>query len=171
MANSKVAIGETVVVEGSLSPAVGYLKRGEKAEVAYSENVADLHRKGFIIVKGKPSANPVTPGVPVAPDQTIPSVSFEKPDQTVPSVPSGTNQDLVDAAPPAPAGNPVTPTVPQGTDQGLVEATPVAPEPAPEPNPDVDNGLVEVANPDVDNSLVDVNAKPASATTRTTAKK
>jgi hypothetical protein len=156
MANSKVAIGETVVVEGSLSPAVGYLKRGEKAEVAYSENVADLHRKGFIIVKGKPSANPVTPGVPVAPDQTIPSVSFEKPNQTVPTVPS------------APEATPVTPTVPQGTDQGLVEATPVAPEPAPEPNPDVDNGLVEVANPDVDNSLVDSGAAPGSPKTATT---
>lgn len=147
MANSKVAIGETVVVEGSLSPAVGYLKRGEKAEVAYSENVADLHRKGFIIVKGKPSANPVTPGVPVAPDQTIPSVSFEKPDQSVPNVPnSGTNQDLL-------------------------ESTPPAPEPAPEPNPDVDNGLVEVANPDdVDNSLVDVNAKSAKTNTSTAKK-
>ena len=121
MADSKVAIGETVVVEGSLSPAAGYLKRGEQAEVAYSENVADLHRKGFIIVRGKPSANPVTPGVPSAPDQTVPTVP--------------------------PEGNPVTPEVPQGTNQDLVEATPVqAPDQSiPEvANPDVDNSLVDV---------------------------
>jgi hypothetical protein len=156
MADSKVALGETVVVEGSLSPAAGYLKRGEQAEVAYSENVADLHRKGFIIVRGKPSANPVTPGVPVAPDQSVPSVPSVKPDQSVPEVPnSGTNQDLEQASPPPPAGNPVTPEMPQGTNQDLVEAAP--PE---EPKP----------NPDVDNSLVDVNAKPASAKTSTTRK-
>lgn len=135
----KIGLNEVVVVEGSLTPAMGYLKRGEQAEVAFSENVADLHRRGYLIVRGKPSANPVTPGVPVAPDQSVPSVPVQKPDQSVPSVPnSGTNQDLVEAAPPVP-------------------------EPEPEPNPDVDNGLVEVANPDVDNSLVDVNAKPASA--------
>jgi hypothetical protein len=121
MADSKVALGETVVVEGSLSPAAGYLKRGEQAEVAYSENVADLHRKGFIIVRGKPSANPVTPGVPLAPDQSVPTVP--------------------------PEGNPVTPEVPQGTNQDLVEATPVqAPDQSiPEvANPDVDNSLVDV---------------------------
>lgn len=121
MADSKVALGETVVVEGSLSPAAGYLKRGEQAEVAYSENVADLHRKGFIIVRGKPSANPVTPGVPSAPDQTVPTVP--------------------------PEGNPVTPEAPQGTNQDLVEATPVqAPDQTiPEvANPEVDNSLVDV---------------------------
>lgn len=161
MANSKVSLGETVVVEGSLSPAVGYLKRGEQAEVAYSENVADLHRKGFIIVKGKPKADPVTPGAPVAPDQTVPTVSFEKPDQTVPTVPSGTDQGLVEASPPAPEGNPVTPEVPQGTNQDLVDASPVQ---AP------DQTTPDVADPDVDNSLVDVNAKTAQAKTSTTRK-
>jgi hypothetical protein len=151
MADSKVAIGETVIVEGSLSPAMGYLKRGEQAEVPYSETIADLHRKGFLIVRGKPSANPVTPTVPVAPDQSVPTVPM-KPGQTVPSVPnSGTNQDLEQATPPSPAGNPVTPEMPQGTNQDLVEATPPAEEPKP--------------NPDVDNSLVDVNAKPSSVKT------
>ena len=140
----KIGLNEVVVVEGSLTPAMGYLKRGEQAEVAFSENVADLHRRGYVIVRGKPSANPVTPGVPVAPGQSVPSVPSVKPDQSVPNVPnSGTNQDLVEAAPPVP-------------------------EPEPEPNPDVDNGLVEVANPDVDNSLVDVNAKPASAKSSST---
>jgi hypothetical protein len=123
MADSKVALGETVVVEGSLSPAAGYLKRGEQAEVAYSENVADLHRKGFIIVRGKPSANPVTPGVPSAPDQSVPSVPSVKPDQSVPEVPnSGTNQDLVEATPV------------QAPDQSIPEVA----------NPDVDNSLVDV---------------------------
>jgi hypothetical protein len=98
----------------------------------------------------------VTPGVPSAPDQTVPSVPSVKPDQSVPEVPnSGTNQDLEQASPPPPAGNPVTPEMPQGTNQDLVEAAP--PE---EPKP----------NPDVDNSLVDVNAKPASAKTSTTRK-
>jgi hypothetical protein len=126
MADSKVALGETVVVEGSLSPAAGYLKRGEQAEVAYSENVADLHRRGFIIVRGKPSANPVTPGVPSAPDQSVPSVPSVKPDQSVPSVPnSGTNQDLVDATPV------------QAPDQTKPEVA----------NPDVDNSLVDVNAP------------------------
>jgi hypothetical protein len=140
----KIGLNEVVVVEGSLTPAMGYLKRGEQAEVAFSENVADLHRRGYVIVRGKPSANPVTPGVPVAPGQSVPSVPVQKPDQSVPNVPnSGTNQDLVEAAPPVP-------------------------EPEPEPNPDVDNGLVEVANPDVDNGLVDVNAKPASAKSSST---
>lgn len=142
----KIGLNEVVVVEGSLTPAMGYLKRGEQAEVAFSENVADLHRRGYVIVRGKPSANPVTPGVPVAPGQSVPSVPVQKPDQSVPSVPSGTNQDLVQAAPPVP-------------------------EPEPEPNPDVDNGLVEVANPDVDNSLVDVNAKSARSTSTSSAKK
>jgi hypothetical protein len=149
----KIGLNEVVVVEGSLTPAMGYLKRGEQAEVAFSENVADLHRRGYVIVRGKPSANPVTPGVPVAPGQSVPSVPVQKPDQSVPSVPSGTNQDLVQAAPPPPEGNPVTPDMPQGTNQDLVEAAP--PE---EPKP----------NPDVDNSLVDVNAKPASAKSSST---
>jgi hypothetical protein len=122
MADSKVAIGETVIVEGSLSPAMGYLKRGEQAEVPYSENIADLHRKGFLIVRGKPTANPVTPVTPVAPDQSVPTVPSVKPDQSVPSVPnSGTNQDLAQATPV------------QAPDQTKPEVA----------NPEVDNNLID----------------------------
>lgn len=105
-------MADTVLIEGSLTPAMGYLRRGEQAEVALTPNVYDLANKGYIVIKG-------------------------------------------DA--PAPEPTPVTPTAPQGTNQDLVEATPPAPEPEPTPNPDVDNGLVEVTNPDaVDNSLVDI---------------
>lgn len=74
------------------------------------------------------------------PDQTVPTLP-QAPDQSVPSVPSGTDNELVEATPPPPAGNPdLTPEVDQGTDQGLVEATPPVEE---VPNPDVDNSLVE----------------------------
>jgi len=138
---SKLAVGDSVVVEGSLSPAMGYLKRGEQAEVAFSETVADLHRKGFIVVKGKAGEVPPAQGT----DQivpTVPPVSFEKPDQTVPTVPSVKPDQTV-------------PTVPNsGTNQDLVDASPVQ---------GTDNVVPEVANPEVDNSLVDANATDAKS--------
>jgi len=125
--SSDSSIPDTVLLEGSVTPAVGILRRGERATVPYTPNVEDLIRRGFVDIV----ARSVDGTLPPAPEPTAP----DKP------------------------ATPVTPEMPQGTDQELVEATPLTPEPDPEPNPDVDNSLVEVANPDVDNSLVNPNGK------------
>ena len=125
---------ETVLVEGSVTPAVGYLKRGKQAVVLHTPLLNDLVSKGFIdIVKvldaGDVPAKPITPGMP-----------------------QGTNNDLVQVDPVAPPKQPTTTlpgTVTSGTNQDLVEATPVDPG---------NQDLVEVGNPAVDNTLVDPNA-------------
>ena len=114
---------ESVVIEGSVTPAVGVLKRGKRAVVPYTTNIIDLVSRGFIdIVKDANPGEVYTPpaGTPITP--TVPTVPGPKPDQTVPSVPSGTNQDLVEATPI------------EGTDQSVPEVA----------NPDVDNSLVDV---------------------------
>lgn len=110
MADTK---GAVVIIEGSLTPAAGYLKRGEQAEVTYTDTVQELADGGFIKIvanKDAPSPIPVTPG------------NTTEATPVTPTVPQGTDQGLVEASPVAPAGNPVTPEVPQGTDQGLVDS-------------------------------------------------
>jgi len=115
--SSDSATPDTVLIEGSVTPAVGILRRGERATVPFTPNVEDLIRRGFIDIVAR------------SVDGTLPAAPTPEP-----------------PAPDRPA-TPVTPEMPQGTDQELVEATPVqgtdqiVPEVA---NPDVDNELVEV---------------------------
>jgi hypothetical protein len=91
MADSKDAV---VIIEGSLTPAAGYLKRGEQVEVTYTETIQDLHDKGFInIVANKDAPSPI----PVDPSNTLPGAT-----PVTPEVPQGTNQDLAQATPVAP---------------------------------------------------------------------
>jgi hypothetical protein len=94
---------------------------------------------GLVEVTPEPTPEPtlITPEV----DQGHRPGAGGTPDQTVPTLPQKPDQELVEATPPPPEGNPdLTPQVDQGTDQELVEATPPVEE---VPNPDVDNGLLE----------------------------
>jgi hypothetical protein len=111
MADSKEA---AVIIEGSLTPAAGYLKRGEQAEVAYTETVQELADGGFINIVA--NADAYTP-IPVNPDKTLPSAT-----PVTPEMPQGVNQDLAQATPV------------QATDQTIPEVA----------NPEVDNSLVDV---------------------------
>ncbi len=113
MADSKEA---SVIIEGSLTPAAGYLKRGEQVEVAYTETIQALADGGFINIVA--NADAYTP-LPVSPTP-LPNGGVEP--------------------------TPVTPGMPQGTDQGLVEATPVQAPDQTKPevaNPEVDNSLID----------------------------
>ena len=77
MADSSKA-NPVVTVEGSLTPAAGYLKRGERVEVTYTDTVQELVDGGFINLVtqevGTPAPMPVDPGepVPVGTPSTIP---------------------------------------------------------------------------------------------------
>lgn len=118
-------MADVVLIEGSLTPAMGYLRRGEQAEVPLTDLVNELTRKGYIIIRG--AADGSAPPLQL-PDQTLPTVP-QTPDQTLPTVPDPGNQDLVEATP-----------VPQEPDQSIPEV----------PNPDVDNSLVDITDPGTD---------------------
>ncbi len=106
-----------VLIEGSLTPAAGYLKRGEQVEVTLTDNVKDLESKGFInfVIEVPQTPEPQPVAVPITPE--------------------------------VPGATPVTPEAPQGTNQDLAQATPVQAPDQTKPevaNPEVDNSLVDV---------------------------
>lgn len=94
-------MADSILIEGSLTPAVGYLKRGEQAEVALTDTVRDLITKGYLIeVKAGSAAS--EPKEPVAPS-TIPGqgTPVQAPDQSVPEVSNpAVDNSLVDATVP-----------------------------------------------------------------------
>ena len=105
---------QSVYIVGSVTPAVGILKRGEKALVAHTANVDDLVSKGFIdILK---DYSPVTPPIGEVPPDVDPPVDPEVPPEPEPKVPNpDVDNGLVDITDPgtdAPVDPPVDPEVP-----------------------------------------------------------
>lgn len=102
-----VADGAVVLIEGSLTPAAGYLKRGQQVETTLTDTVKDLANKGFINyvneVVQTPEPLPVDPSTepqePVAPSTPVGEATpIQVPDQTVPEVANpDVDNSLVDA--------------------------------------------------------------------------
>jgi hypothetical protein len=63
----------TVVVEGSLTPAVGHPRRGVKIEVPLTDNVKDLEARGFIFIH--PSGTAPDSGAVEAPVEPVESAA------------------------------------------------------------------------------------------------
>ena len=89
---------DTVLIEGSVTPAVGILRRGERATVPFTPNVEDLIRRGFIDIVAR-SVDGTLPPAP-APEPT------PEPTPVTPGMPQGIDQELVEATPVAPEPEP-----------------------------------------------------------------
>ena len=85
----------SIVIKGSVTPAVGILKRGEVANVQLTDRVKLLIARGYIVEVKDSKLSGVDTGPAAAPEPA--------------------------PAPPAPEPTTVTPDMPQGTDQTVPE--------------------------------------------------